>query len=76
MLMKLTPVVNFINILHANFLNKSFFSTLSLALNQLLYEKSAHKMLMKLTPGDGIMDNLREMKMNNLFECSIFIDLK
>jgi len=38
---------------HAFFVQKSFrqfFSALSLALNELLYKKFVHKMLMKLTP--------------------------
>jgi len=42
------PVVNFINILRANFL--LLFSSYILAKKALSYEKRAHKMLIKLTP--------------------------
>ncbi len=44
------PIVNFINVKHANFTYESLFSTYILALNELSYEKRAHKTLMKLTP--------------------------
>ena len=44
------PGVNFINILRVPLSYKSLFSAYSLALNELLYEKRARKMLMKLTP--------------------------
>jgi len=50
-LMKLTPVVNFINIFCEPFSYKSLFSSYDLALNKLWYKKCVHKTLMKLTPG-------------------------
>jgi len=51
MLMKLTPVVKFINVKRARFSYERRFSTYFLALLKNLYEKGVHKMLMKLTPG-------------------------
>ncbi len=47
----MTPVVNFINVKHANFIYQSLFSSDILAMNELWYEKRARIMLMKLTPG-------------------------
>jgi len=43
--------VNFINVKCAHFLYKRLFSSYVLALNELLYEKCVHLMLMKLTAG-------------------------
>jgi len=45
------PVVNFINVKRTNFTYESIFSSYILALNKILYEEGARKMLMKLTPG-------------------------
>jgi len=68
MMMKLTPGVNFINILHAHFCTDVLCSTFFYLhvtrekLNKtLLYEKGARKMLMKLTPvwnGDAQMKTM------------------
>ena len=49
-LVKLTPVVNFINVKGANFTYESLFSSYILALNKHLYKKHVRKTLMKLTP--------------------------
>jgi len=49
-LVNLTPGVNFIKVKGENFMYKRLFSSYILALNELLYEKRAQKMLMKLTP--------------------------
>ncbi len=56
--MKLTTVVNFINLIRANFTYESLFSSYVLALNELLYEKRARKMLMKLTPDVNLISNI------------------
>jgi len=57
-LMKLTPAVNFINVLCANFMYECLFGSyfnLNVTREKVpkkhLYEKLAHIMLMKLTPG-------------------------
>jgi hypothetical protein len=50
MLAKLSPVVNFINILRTNFLYESAFLYLILVKKELSYEKCARKTLMKSTP--------------------------
>ncbi len=57
MLVKLTPGVNFINVLREHFLNKIFGAKISnpkvsfkVFCAKILYEKRALKMLMKLTP--------------------------
>ncbi len=50
MFVKLTHVVNFINLKRANYTYKSIFYSYVLALNKLSYKKRAHKMFMKLTP--------------------------
>jgi len=52
-LVKLTPGVNFINILRTHFLYKRRFSSYILALNKLLYKKFACLTLMKLTAADS-----------------------
>ncbi len=54
MLVKLTPGVNFINILHTNFLYKHCFSSYVLSLSKNSYEKFVRKTLMKLTAGDDV----------------------
>jgi len=51
MLMKLTPVVNFINIFCAHFSYESPFKAKTLLEKRLSYEKHMHKTLIKLTPG-------------------------
>jgi len=55
-IMSLLPVVNFINILCAHFMDESLFSSLPLItckqkklLKRLMYKKGVHKKLMKLT---------------------------
>jgi len=63
--MKLTPVVNFINILGMHFLYKSTFLVTKFCTKlafgfeilapKILYEKCAREMLMKLTTGDPIL---------------------
>jgi len=64
--MKLTPAVNFINVLRANYTYKSAFVHLpnpkcnSKKLCQALwYTKAAHKTLMKLTPGVNFINILQ-----------------
>jgi len=44
------PIANFFKVKRANFTYESLFSSYILALNELSYEKRAHKTLMKLTP--------------------------
>ncbi len=56
MLMKLTPVVNFINFILANFLYERHFSSYVLALSKNLYKIFARLTLMKLTPGEDSYD--------------------
>jgi hypothetical protein len=55
-LVKLTPGVNFINILHVHFSYKSAWGSFSLVIfwqqKALSYKKCAQKMLMKLTPDE------------------------
>jgi len=70
------PVVNFINILRVNFLYKSLFSSffyLQVTREKLpkrrVYEKFARKMLMKLTPGQQLVDFYSTIP---LFLCSTF----
>jgi len=58
MSMKSTTVVNFINLKCANFTYESLFSSYVLALNELLYEKHARNMLMKLTPDVNLISNI------------------
>jgi len=65
MLMKLTPAVNFINILWAYFLQESklhSFSLVTVMLCDFLWkeygQKNACKMLVKLTPGDNVINIL------------------
>jgi hypothetical protein len=48
-LMKVTPAVNFINVLRAHFLYKSLFKSQNVTRKRLSYEKGVHKTLMKLT---------------------------
>jgi len=62
--MKLTPMVNFINVKRANF-RESLFSSYVLALNELLYEKRLRKILMKLTPIHKIFRSEKNEKVNN-----------
>jgi len=50
---KNSPGVNFINIIHMNFLYAHHFSSYVLALLKNSYEKCTHIMLMKLTTGTG-----------------------
>ncbi len=63
--MKHTPIVNFINILCTNFLYEHCFSTYFLALFKNLYEKRAHKTLMKLIP---IVNFINILRLNFLYE--------
>jgi len=70
MLLKLTPVVNFINILCTNFLYERCFDSLDSLFyvhvtteklpKRHSYKKIARKMLLKLTPGQGRLQNLVE----------------
>ncbi len=59
MLLKLTPVVNFINVLRVNFLYEcrfgSFFK-LRFGFGEKFVQKAAHKMLLKLTPAAQCLD--------------------
>jgi hypothetical protein len=62
MLFVVSPAVNFINILRANFLYERRFDSFSpvictskKAVKQWSYEKFVHKMLIKLTPGNLIL---------------------
>ena len=50
MLIKLSPAVNFINVLRTQFLYKRLFSSYVLALKELSYVIAAPKMSMKLSP--------------------------
>ncbi len=66
MLMKLSPRANFINILCAHFMFKSFFkaklSGREKLLNRLSYKKCAHKMLMQFTAEKLYLNSSVEIK--------------
>jgi hypothetical protein len=79
MLMKLTPVVNFINILWAHFLQESklhSFSLVTVMLCNFLWkeygQKNACKMLVKLTPGDNFINILRTIFFTKVL-CAAFL---
>ncbi len=68
--MKLTPGVNFINIIHTNFSYKCHFSSYVLALLKNSYEKRVCIMLMKLTP--GLFKELEQVRTRRKFNYANF----
>jgi len=82
---KLTLVVNFINILRTNFLYQSALCSFSLVtfgfktkeklLEEYAYKKLANKMLMKLTPGVNFTNILKEAFLYIRKCCALFFSL-